>query len=475
MNSALNLTLLDDERTLLYLFIGFRLIMALVYQPYRVDGAARGLTTFGDYPYFYDLAKLSDSGKLPYRDYWYEYPPVLALLPLSVYAAASLRGTPDFTAYATLLGLVVTAFDVGNLLLIRRIGMRVHGNATGIALGWIYALLAAPLILTWWTFEAVTVFSILLTLYFLLARRTSLSAAAAAFGALAKLFPLALIGVVVRFYPPRTAIRYVAIVLILVGLGLGAVIAFGGSLGVASLLSQFNKASYQSIWALIDHNYRTGSFGAISDHFDVTRAYALQGNPAVFPAWLRLIVFGAIGGVVFARTRRFDAQGVIAFAAITITLFFLWAQGWSPQWQATLIVLILLNFPTRDGVLACLALGLDSFFEYPVLFEQTGAAGGVISAQQLPLYTLLILTRTGLLIGFAFALYRRLRVPAAPEPFDESGESASSPHPKSLSPSQTSPKQGEGASRGGRASQDARVTPLSLGRGAGGECWVSSC
>lgn len=404
--------MLQDRRTLLYLFIGFRLMMLIVYQPTLTNGPDRGLTAFGDFHTYYDFASLSAQGKLPYRDYWYEFPPVFPIISLLVYSIVSARGVADFTAYAVLLGLIITAFDVGNLILIGRIGRRVHGDSTAAALSWVYALLAAPFVFSWWTFEPIVTFSILLAIFYLIQKQLERSALAVAFGALTKLFPLILMAVAIRFQSIRSAIRYAVISLGLAVLGLIGMFAIGSSFGVPSLTAQFNKASYESIWALIDRNYKTGNFGSVTDRFDPAKAAELQGNPPVIPSWLRLIVFGGIGLVIFVQMRRFDERGVLAFAAITITLFFLWAQGWSPQWQVTLIPLILLNFPTRDGVLACLALGLVSFVEYPALFARTGETGGVISPAQLSLFTALILTRTALLTGFVAALFRRLRQPA---------------------------------------------------------------
>ncbi len=402
--------LLRDRRVLLYLFVAFRLMLLLVYQPF--EGFGPGVTAFGDYQHYFNLAQLSSQGQLPYRDYWYEFPPVFPVISLAVYGLASLRGPADFSTYAIWLGLVMIAFDTGNLLLLRHIGSRLHGETTGSLLAWVYALLAVPLIFTFWTFEPVVTFTILLAVAWLIDERDNRSAIAAAVGALTKLFPLVVLGAVWRFRPPRDAIRTTLIAVGLTGLGLLAMLAVAGPFGMPSILAQFNKASYQSPWALLDHNYRTGNFGPIIDHFDPAKAYEPLGNPAVISWWLRSAVFGICGLLVYANTRRRDDRGIVALVAITVTIFFLWSQGWSPQWQMILVPLILLNYPTRDGVLLCLVLALLSFVEYPLLFSRTAATGGAISPAQLPLYTALILLRTALLIGFGLALYRRLRVPA---------------------------------------------------------------
>src|SRR5215831_7271236 len=126
----MNSPLLRDGRLLLYLFVGFRLMVLLAYMPYLNNGAEQGLTVFGDFHHYYNLASISDEGKLPYRDYWYEFPPIFPILSLAIYGLTSLRGA-DFTAYASLLGIVMIAFDVGNLLLIRRIGTAIRDPGTG--------------------------------------------------------------------------------------------------------------------------------------------------------------------------------------------------------------------------------------------------------------------------------------------------------------------------------------------------------
>jgi hypothetical protein len=128
----------------------------------------------------------------------------------------------------------------------------------------------------------------------------------------------------------------------------------------------------------------------------------------VIPPGVRLIPFAALGLFIFTRKLRQDDQGVVAFFTLTLILFFLWAQGWSPQWVLTLIPLILLNFPHREGVLLCLLISVASFVEYPVLFMHTGPMGGEITGNLVPPYVMLILVRTALLVALAVALYRQL-------------------------------------------------------------------
>src|SRR5262249_9048101 len=155
------------------------------------------------------------------------FPPVFPILSLAIYGLTSLRGA-DFTAYASLLGIVMIAFDVGNLLLIRRIGTAIRDPGTGMALAWIYALLAAPFVFTFWTFEPMVAVAILLALAALLDSRGTTAGVAVAFGALTKLIPVILLPTAWRFRPIREAIKFTAIALGLTAIGLALMLIVAG-------------------------------------------------------------------------------------------------------------------------------------------------------------------------------------------------------------------------------------------------------
>jgi uncharacterized membrane protein len=259
------------------------------------------------------------------------------------------------------------------------------------------------------------VFFMLLALVWLLEGRDRPSAGMTALGALTKYTPILILPTVWRFYDRKRAIQYTLIALVIVALVLGVLVVWGGRMATASLLAQFNKASYQSVWALLDGNKRTGSFTGPETRFDPDNAFKPYGNDPVIPVWLRIIPFAAAGLYIFTRKLRQDDKGVLAFFTVTLLLFFLWAQGWSPQWILTLTPLILLNYPNRDGVLVCLVIGLLSFVEYPVLFMRTGETSGEISGALVIPYVLIILLRTGILVGLVVALYGRLTRGAAYE------------------------------------------------------------
>ncbi len=408
-NRAGGLALLRDFRLLVFLFVGFRLMLLIVYQPILLKETERGVSAGGDLSYYYALGALSDGGLLPFRDYWSEFPPVWPAMYVGVYRLTTAEGEGNYTAFASVMGLIMLAFDTGNLILLRRIGGHLHGSDTGLALAWIYAVLLAPAVFLWWTFEAMVAFWLLLSVWWLLAGREGRSAVAALVGGLVKFVPLIVLGAVWRFRGWRAALRYTLIAVGSFALVYGLLIASTGAMGAASLVAQFGKSSYGTIWALIDGNYTTGIFGSVEARLEVANATRLTGNPAAIPWWPRLIVFGGFGLYAFFRVRRRDDQSLVAFVALTLLIFFLWAQGWSPQWLALIIPLTLLCFPSRDGVLAVLLLSLVAFTEYPLLFIRTGDTGGMITGGLVPAFVTLVLLRTAILVGLAAALFLRLR------------------------------------------------------------------
>ncbi len=383
--------------------------MLIIYEPLVLNGIERGVSASGDFGTYFQLGALSAQGLLPFRDWWSEFPPIPSLLITALYTL--LGAQPNYSAFAALLGLLMLACDVGSLWQMRVIGQRLHGAQTGMALAWVYALMLAPSIFIWWNFEPLVAFCLLLSLRWLIDERDVRSAGAAAFGALVKFTPALVLGAVWRFRPPRRALRYTAVIAGTFAIVYGLLLAQNAAMTIPSLTAQFGKASYQTVWALIDGNYRTGNFGPVSDRLDPTKANEVLGNPAVIPGWLRLAAAGLIGLWVYARTRRYDERGLTAFIAITLLIFFLQAQGWSTQWLAQIIPLLLLALPNRNTVLALVMLSAAAFAEYPFLFIRTAETGGEIGGSLRPLFIVLVTTRTAILIGFCIALYHRLRLP----------------------------------------------------------------
>lgn len=401
--------LLGDFRLLLLLFIGFRLILLLVYQPLMLGNVERGLSAGGDFQTYYQIASLSDSIGLPLRDWWSEFPPLWSYLSVLVYQLAGRN--ENYSAFALLLGMILVAADTGSLILVRKIGSRLYRPDTGMALAWIYALLIVPLVFTFWTFEGLVTFTLLLSLWWLLNGYELKSAVMLGVGALFKFTPALALGAVWRYRPKQRALR-ITVAALLVFWGVFAPFLLQNAvMALPSLTAQWNKASYQSVWALVDGNYRTGNFGPLEDRLDPAKAEVVQGNPPLVPGSLRLGLAAVFGLWVFASVRRYDDKGLVAFVGITLIIFFLQAQGWSPQWLMQIVPFVLLCFPNRSGILVLLVLSGVTFAEYPFLWLRTGDSGGVMGGVLLGPYVMLVVVRTLLLLGVAIGLYRILRQP----------------------------------------------------------------
>ncbi|NWF69835.1 MAG: hypothetical protein HXY40_12190 [Chloroflexi bacterium] len=400
-------SLLGDLRLLVVLFVSFRLLLMMVYQPFFIDGVERGVSAGGDLYTYYGMAQLAAQVGAPYQGWWPEFPPVWPFLFNGVYQL--LGANVNYTAFAMLLGLIMLGFDVGNLLLLRALAADLYGANTGIALAWVYALCLAPAVFLWWTFETLVIFTVLLALWLFAHLHGTRASVVIVFGTLTKFTPALLLAATWRFRQVKHALRHTLLAMGIFVLVYIPLFSQNAPMTWASLSAQFSKASYQTVWALIDGNLKTGSFGPLEDRLYPERAAIALGNPPRVPGWLRLGVAGLIGLFIYARTRRFDHKGFVAFATISLLIFFLQAQGWSPQWLAQIIPLVLLCFPTRNGVFAVVLLTTVAFAEYPFLFIRTGDTGGEISGALLLPYVILILARTALLIGLCIGLYRILR------------------------------------------------------------------
>jgi len=417
VGDSLNLgQLLGDMRVLLLLYIGFRVMLLLAYQPILIDSGEQGVGTSGDRLYHYQLAALSGEGKLPFRDWWSEFPPFWFITTTGVYMA--LGDNVNYTSWSLILGMLMIVAETGNLLLMRAIGTKLHGSGTGMALAWVYAVTFAPVIFMWWNFDSIMTFFLLLGIYWLLKKQDNRSAIATGIGVLVKFVPALLIGAVIRFRDVKRSIIYIVITVITVAIVYVPLLDVNSEMTLVSLTAQFNKASYESVWALIDGNLTTGNFGSIESHFDPKAAGLIEGkNPAVIPSWLRLGVAVAIGLFVFVRMKRFDDIGLLAFVGVTLLIFYLQSQGWSPQWIVQIIPLTLLVFPNRTGVLVTVLLSFLSFTEYPFLWSRTGDLNppGVMGGALLMPFVMVVVTRTLILLGIAVAFYQKLRQEPIPE------------------------------------------------------------
>ncbi len=372
---------------ILSLFVSFRLMMAMAYPP-------EALTSYSDYPYFYALADLIRQGYYPLLHYWYEYPPLFPYLSQAVYAVTS-----GYHAYATLLAAVMLIFEAGNLVLLYLIATEIHDKETSLKIAWIYSCFLVPVFFLWNGFDSLSLFFMLLSLFWLLRNRHALSAVALGLGLMTKYLPGILLATVWRFVKRRRALVYT---LIAAAVAVAILLPFAiasPSYTLASLRSQTSKSSWQTVWALIDGNYTTGLFGPVADHLDPAKAGLQLHNPSRIPWFITVPLFALIYLYLFSRpidTR--DKKTLLSFTGMTICLFFLWSKGWSPQWQMMLIPLILLVFPNAHGALYCIALGFVNFLEWPV----------ILSRGQNQLLVITIPIRTLIFVFLLMEFYQRI-------------------------------------------------------------------
>lgn len=373
------------------LFVSAR-VMTLMNWP------AENLALYGDYRYYFDLGALSDAGFIPFIHYWSEYPPLFPFLNLAFYQLSG----GVFNNYVLLTSLALLLFEVGSLIFLYRLATDMHGETQATYISWVYVALHVPVFIWLSTFEAMTLFFLLWALFALGRGRLWLSGLLIGLGAMTKLLPIVLLATVWRVRGWRAALLSGLAALLVMGVILGPLLALSPSYTLASLKAQPGKSSWQTVWALIDGNVdNTGNFGPIADHFDPAKATALLHNPPRLPGWLTLIPFALLGLFVFTRPRVRDRDDGVIFTALAFAIFFLWARGWSPQWQVFLIALLLLALPLRRAVLFILVLGFVNLLEWPVILSR-----GLF--QFLPIT---VLARTFVLGLLAIELYQHLRQP----------------------------------------------------------------
>lgn len=370
-----------------FLFATFRLSL-LAFWP--GDQLAR----WSDYDYYFEIARWIDQGRLPYIHYWVEYPPLFAYLSVALYLL-----TPNYPAYANSLGLVQLAFEIGSLVLLYRLARRARGEERAERLIWAYALLFAPVAAWWLSFDAIATFFLLLAVERWLAGRRIQSALAMGVGGLVKWFPLLFLPVAFRFRRNwRKAIGYAAVALGVLAVVFGLLAALSPAYTLASLRSLGSRASWQTVWALLDGNLGTGAYNA--NRLDPAAAALPQGNPPRVPTWLVTLIFGVLYLWLWTRTRDTrNPRTVIQFATLTIVIFFLWSRGWSPQWLGMLAPFLLLSLPMERAVLYAVVLTFISIAEWPVLLSR---------GMNRWLY-LTVPLRTGLFVALGVGLWRRVK------------------------------------------------------------------
>ena len=372
------------------LALSFRLLALILFRP------GGFITDFSDYDFYATWGTLGPMGYRAYDNLWTAYPPLFPLVMLNVFewSARIPAWIEPRLFFHLLFGLVLLAFEAGNLILIYHIAGRLaREESTPPAAGYsspalqaatFYALCFVPVYTLLGWFESMPLFFLLLGLALLLEPRPwgwPGSALAAGLGFLSKLTPIILLPVAVRwlgarlswdaarrewFNPrhPGNLLRPTLYVLIFLGVVVGIgypLVSANPDLALSSLRIQSIRSPWQSLWAIIDGNYTAGVV-----ELDMRNLEGLS-----TPLWSSRIPWGWVG-IGFALlylwlyTRPYDwrrTRTLLAFTATSVILLFLYSKGWSPQFLVWVLAFLALLLPTLRGVVLAILLSLVNVVE----------------------------------------------------------------------------------------------------------------
>lgn len=335
----------------------YRLLM-LAALPYEA------VTTYGDLRHFHQLAQLAlTGGGLPFIGHWIEFPPLFPFL--SVGLSKLTGGSEHVYVYA--LAALMACFDAASLYLLGRILTHLQVGEAAQPRVWCYfAFLALPAI-GWWTFEPLGVFWLLLTVVLVLESRPKAAGVAAGLGLLTKWLPG--LGLLVAWtqWPRRRTVLAASIAGAIALLAWVPLLAFGGQAAWDSLRSQSAKPAWETPWALLEGSMGTGTFGEVALRLTPLEPSA---TTSVIPRWLPFALAAVLGVVLVARLRRSSPRAGISLLLAGLVLLFLASPGWSPQWLAYLVPVVLLSLPHPRGALYSIALTAVAILEWPVLLSR---------------------------------------------------------------------------------------------------------
>ncbi|MGB2955402.1 MAG: hypothetical protein WBB64_05455 [Anaerolineales bacterium] len=344
---------------------------------------------YGDYWNFYNQAQLG----IPFLHFWTEFPPVFPFISRMIFLLVN----GSETAYSYVLALVISLFQAGTIAIFFHLEEKLHLEKKGVSKGWVYFALVVGLFYSWSYFDPIAVFFLLLSISLLLDGKDNPAALAIAAGVLTKWFPILVIPVLWKVRSIKKAFKLTMLVTIIVILVWGTLYIVNPDLTGASLMSQINKGSWETIWALLDKNIGTGNFNQEINRQIPASANLVTGNPSLIPSWLTLIIFGGFGLGLLVRSKEHSDRWVFSFIGLSFVIFFLWSPGYSPQWILYLLPFILLCLPGNEAYLLGAAMVLVNLLEWPVLLSR-----GYFWS----LY-LLIPLRTLLMILMGVRLYQR--------------------------------------------------------------------
>jgi hypothetical protein len=298
-----------------------------------------------------------------------------------------------------MLFMILSLSQAASLYLFVKIFLKINPSNPNPLVVWIYFSILLILPYGWWYFDAIPAFTLLLAIDNFLDGKDISGALAVAVGMLFKVFPVLLLPALWKFRNPRTVMRIYLFVAGCVILVIGGFYLVSPSMTSASLSSQWSKGSWETVWALLDGNMKTGNFGPLADRFNPDKAFTSNGNPAMIPPFLSLTCFALFGLFIFFKIKVQTSWSFVAFLCITWCIFMLWSPGWSPQWVLYLLPLVLLAMPEREAILTAFILVIGNLLEWPLLLSR-GYNWGL---------WLTIPLRTMILALVSFTLFTKMR------------------------------------------------------------------
>jgi len=369
-------------RFIVVLFFLARLVFFIA-SPYDI------IPGYGDYWNFFNQAKLGT----PFLHFWTEFPPLFPFMSRTIFLLVNGKET----AYSYVLALVISLFQAGTVAIFFHLEEKLHPDKGGIPRVWVYFALVIGLFYSWSYFDPIAVFFLFLSISLLLDGKDSPAAFAIAAGILTKWFPILVLPALWNIRSAKKAFKSTMMVIGIVTLIWGMLYLVNSDMTSASIKSQINKGSWETIWALMDKNIGTGNFNEEINRQIPATANIATGNPSMIPSWLTLIIFGSFGLGLLVKSKDHSDKWVISFIGLSFVIFLLWSPGYSPQWILYLLPFILLCLPRNEAFLLGASMVLVNLLEWPVLLSR-----GYFWS----LY-LLIPLRTILMILLGVRLYQR--------------------------------------------------------------------
>ncbi|MEM7342874.1 MAG: hypothetical protein AAF485_01400, partial [Chloroflexota bacterium] len=363
-----------DFRLLLTIFVTFRFLTLLLFRP---GGFIRDWSDFDTY---LGIAALSDYGLFPFLDFWLEWPPLVPWLAVGVYKLSLfLPPWPDDPRlwFILILGFIFLLFEIGNFYLIYRLATRLlQTPATISRVLWLYIGLFPPVYAMLGFFDGVALFFILLSLNFVVTDQRFPSAMTTGIGFLVKIIPGLMLPVALRRLwfdhqkDQREAGTEMGLYTVVFGLTIIILLLpfaiFGQEWVLASARSMSQRASWETIWAVMEGYY---GFGVVlGDRLNPNETRFAIHNGSL-PWWLITLFFAALYAFLFSRPADYSKpRNVVAFAGLTISIFMLYSKGYSPQFLVYLLPFIVLLFPNGRGLTYALIFTGLNILEQPIYF-----------------------------------------------------------------------------------------------------------